>query len=178
MSTVPDSSNGRSVCQSCGFMGPQWFAQYPNLQLFSCSECQSLSYLPSDSFDQQSLYTQNYFSGGEYADYVGHRTVHEANAKAKWEMLKPYLQSPVRLFEIGCAYGFFVNYVLKNGAKQACGIDVCMDAIQYARRSFGPVFGLSSDPDVSGFQFNCLVAWDVWEHLVDPIEYFSKYILF
>ncbi len=176
MNADSNSPNISFVCQSCGSKGIKWSVRYPNLRLYSCSECQSLSYMPPNAFDQKAFYTQEYFSGGEYMDYVGHRNVHEANAKNKWKMLKPYLQTPTLLLEIGCAYGFFVNYVIGNGAKQAYGTDVCVDAIEYATNNFGPYFVNSSDPDVLDLQFNCLVAWDVWEHLIDPIQYFSKYI--
>jgi SAM-dependent methyltransferase len=169
-------SDPRAACQSCGHAGPVWTPKYPQIQLFECSACRSMSYLPSESFDQGSLYTQAYFKDGEYGDYVGHRAAHEANAKAKWALLMPYVRSPARVFEIGCAYGFFTNYVLKSGAERAYGIDVSADAIQFARANFGPFFGLPSDPEPPDFDFNCLAAWDVWEHLLDPLDYFAAYV--
>lgn len=166
----------KKTCQSCGSKEPRWAPRYPHLALYSCAECESFTFLSEETIDSSSLYSKDYFTGGEYRDYVGHRRVHEINFEKKWRIISRYMSSPPRLFELGCAYGFFVNYAKNAGAEKVFGTDVSDDGIKFAKEQFGPHFAISSESVLPPFSYNCLVAWDVWEHLDAPFDFFSKYV--
>jgi cyclopropane fatty-acyl-phospholipid synthase-like methyltransferase len=159
-------------CQSCGGISPNWSPIYYDLKIYRCGFCSSLSYFTHESLDSIKLYNPGYFEGGEYRDYQGHRRAHEAGFKKKWHLIKSLLNDDPRVFEIGCAYGFFINYVMHNGASKAFGVDVNPSIISKAVSSFGTMFGNASE--TPRFPFNCLVAWDVWEHLEAPFSFFSE----
>lgn len=161
-----------SFCQSCGGPSPSWSPIYSDLGIYRCGFCSSLSFFTQESLDSLKLYNAGYFEGGEYRDYQGHRRAHEAGFKKKWDLIKSHLNGDPRVFEIGCAYGFFINYVMHHGASKAFGVDVNPAIISKAVSSFGPMFGdATAKPH---FPFNCLVAWDVWEHLEAPFSFFSE----
>ena len=161
-----------SYCQSCGGPSPSWSPIYSDLGIYRCGFCSSLSFFPQESLDSIKLYNAGYFEGGEYRDYQGHRRAHEAGFKKKWDLIKSHLKGDPRVFEIGCAYGFFINYVMHHGASKAFGVDVNPAIISKAVSSFGPMFGDATATPY--FTFNCLVAWDVWEHLEAPFSFFSE----
>ena len=165
-------SSTTSYCQSCGGPSPSWSPIYSDLGIYRCGFCSSLSFFTQESLDSIKLYNAGYFEGGEYRDYQGHRRAHEAGFKKKWDLIKSHLKGDPRVFEIGCAYGFFINYVMHHGASKAFGVDVNPAIISKAVSSFGPMFG--DDTATPYFPFNCLVAWDVWEHLEAPFSFFSE----
>ena len=166
------TSPAAGCCQSCGGTSPNWSLIYSDLRIYRCGLCSSLSFFTQDILDSIKLYNAGYFEGGEYRDYQGHRRAHEAGFKKKWHLIKSHLSGHPRVFEIGCAYGFFINYVMHNGASKAFGVDVNPSIISQAVSNFGPMFGdATATPH---FPFNCLVAWDVWEHLEAPFSFFSE----
>lgn len=157
-----------SACQNCGERAARWSSKFPELHLDQCLDCGSLSYRGGEELDASTIYSDEYFHGGEYENYIGHREVHERNFSRRWAILAPHLRRPVRLFEIGCAYGFFIDFARRQGAESVFGTDISQDAIAFARSQFGPHFSVASDASRPPFSFNCLVAWDVWEHLESP----------
>lgn len=138
-----------------------------------CTICRSLSYLSHSPLHTEKLYGKEYFEGSEYVDYVGERRIHEINFSRKWQMIKKLIPGKPKVFEIGCAHGYFINHILKNGASEVFGVDISADALESARKGFGDHFGEISE--IPQFEYNCLVAWDVWEHLPYPFETFRKY---
>lgn len=168
--------NHHDRCQACGTARPEWTPQYREAGIYRCGHCRSLTFFPSGKLELAALYSPRYFSGGEYTDYVGHRAVHELNFRRKWRLIRRFAPAPLRVFEIGCAYGYFVNCALQSGAEQAFGVDVSEEAVAAARREFGPIFETASATATPPFSYNCLVGWDVWEHLEHPLDLFASHI--
>lgn len=165
-----------SACQNCGEDRGRWTPKFPDLQIYECLDCGSLAYRGEGELDTSAIYSNEYFHGGEYEDYVGHREVHERNFQRRWAMLEPLLPRPLKLFEVGCAHGFFVDFARRKGAEAVFGVDVSREAIEFARSRFGPFFEVASPAIRPPFSFNCLVAWDVWEHLEYPRDLFDQLI--
>jgi 2-polyprenyl-3-methyl-5-hydroxy-6-metoxy-1,4-benzoquinol methylase len=167
--------NGIS-CQSCGHADVTWQEWSNQLAIYRCSNCHSLSFLGPLPKMISEIYGEDYFNGREYKAYEKHRQIHDLNFKRKWRILKKFQKNPSRVFELGCAYGFFGDFVLRNGASNYFGIDVSEPAIEYASQNFGPHFGLNRGRANSNYSYNCLVAWDVWEHLERPLETFRDLV--
>lgn len=165
-----------SACQNCGEEVARWRPKFPELHLDQCQDCGSLSYHSQGELDASAIYSDEYFHGGEYEDYIGHREVHERNFQRRWAMLEPHLRRPVKLFEVGCAHGFFVDFARRQGAESVFGTDISREAIAFAQSHFGPYFEVASDASRPPFSFNCLVGWDVWEHLESPRDLFERLI--
>ena len=119
------------------------------------------------------IYDDSYFHGGEYFDYTAHQQAHERNAGFKWEVLTRLSPNPIRLLEVGCAYGYFVNYAKLHGAEKVFGTDVSQVAIDSALQQFGPHFSTGS-ADAS--DFNTLAMWDVLEHLPEPFSFLKAQV--
>jgi SAM-dependent methyltransferase len=152
-------------CPCCKDSAASFTLRYQDL--WECSTCQSLQWAGRHFLASDKLYGHDYFHSGEYLDYTAHKNVHERNARFKWKVLKPFLRRDPSILEIGCAYGFFVNFLRQQGIKDAFGYDVSPDAIQNAVKNFGPYF-TGDKALIPKKKYDLLTLWDTWEHLPDP----------
>ena len=60
-------------CELCGHKG-KWCSVYPKKAIVKCPNCQLVFY--DKKVDTTSLYTEDYFKGGEYADYLADMAIY------------------------------------------------------------------------------------------------------
>ncbi|MEW6527717.1 MAG: class I SAM-dependent methyltransferase [Spirochaetota bacterium] len=84
------------------------------------------------------------------------------------------LQGKKYALDIGCAAGYFVNYLTRRGW-YAEGIDIAQDCIDYARNNLK---ANAYCGDFLSFQFNkqyhCITLWATIEHLHHPDKFIEK----
>src|SRR5262245_18365609 len=123
------------------------------------------------------LYGRDYFFGEEYGDYLADRKVHERNSRRRLATLEKFLDSSRRgsLFEIGCAYGFFLDLARKRFDTVA-GIDVNREGTEFARGELGldASHGEFLEKDFGGRSFDVVCLWDVMEHLGSRHRYLEE----
>jgi SAM-dependent methyltransferase len=143
--------------------------------LLRCTNCRHV-WAGVDIRDDElrELYRRNYFFGEEYTDYVADRAALEKNFARRFATLRRFLDRARhrRLFEIGCAYGFFLNAV-RSEFDTVEGIDISDDAIRHARETLGLRVRLGDllDQDFDGRQYDVVCLWDTVEHLKAPDVY-------
>jgi SAM-dependent methyltransferase len=143
----------------------------------SCAKCGFVSADTELSDDDLiRLYGKEYFHGNEYLDYVAEQESLRLNFRDRIRTLHELVPDMAArdLFEIGCAYGFFLDEV-KGAVRSASGIDISRDAVRYAR----DVLGVSArQGDYLAFtapqQFGAIVMWDTIEHLKRPDLFLQK----
>ena len=139
-------------CPHCGFV-------------FSRSE--------SSEAEIRQIYQASYFSGGEYAGYLEDKPVLQKNF-ARWVETVSRFCSGGRLYEIGAAYGFFLE--LARARWQVEGIDIAEEASAYARQELGLDVRcgdfLKVSLDHGPYDLFCM--WDTIEHLREPQRYLEK----
>lgn len=115
------------------------------------------------------VYTEGYFTGEEYGDYLGDREVHRRNFAARWRDMRRVAGDISGLFEIGCAYGLFLEYVSSQGTR-AAGIDVCAEAVEHAVRQLGQhaTAGDFLAAPIEPGEYDAFCLWDTIEHLPHP----------
>jgi SAM-dependent methyltransferase len=116
----------------------------------------------------QQMYSESYFQGDSYTDYLGDKAAAQANFQHRIALLRRY-QPGGRLFEAGCAYGFFLE--LAQAYWTADGVDLSADAVRYARETLG-VSAQQGDFESHPPETNCydvVAMWDTIEHLYDPV---------
>ena len=122
------------------------------------------------------LYSAKYFSGEEYKDYLAEQPLIEKHFALRLRTLMRFVDEPQKrsLFEIGSAYGFFLN-VARRHFRRVAGIDISREATAYAREQLGlPVF----TGDFLHYAFDdapeVICLWDTIEHLDAPDRYLEK----
>lgn len=162
-----------SGCLVCG--GEYGHSRIPGLR--ACGSCGFVTADVQVSPEElRRLYSEQYFAGGEYRDYVCERALHEKDFSRRLALLHRYTAAPEEkfLFEIGCAHGFFLALARERFGRVE-GIDISADAVRYASEILGVrayagdflQYDLGERPDVV-----CL--WDTIEHLEKPDLYLEK----
>lgn len=166
------------LCLVCGSkLGP---SKYKGLL-----QCKSCGFITSDldisDNDLKKIYGEDYFHGKEYGNYLLDKPVIQKNFKKRLKTLLRYVSEPSTksLFEIGCAYGFFLE-IARNAFGKVFGIDISDDAINYAKNSL-ELNAISGDfleyEMTQNYDIYCM--WDTIEHLKKPdlfIQKISKHI--
>jgi SAM-dependent methyltransferase len=153
-------------------------APAPNLPgLLVCHACTFVSADLDLSADElRALYGADYFHGAEYSDYLADRAVAEKQFRIRLRQVLAYVPERRRssLFEIGCAYGFFLA-VAREEFRDVSGVDISEPAVAWARENLGVRatacdfndYVIENSPDA-------VCMWDTVEHLARPDLYLQK----
>jgi 2-polyprenyl-3-methyl-5-hydroxy-6-metoxy-1,4-benzoquinol methylase len=145
--------------------------------LVRCSTCGLVSADLSLSDEElRELYGERYFFGHEYRNYVEEESDLKLNFSRRLADLAGILGDlkNLEIFEIGCAYGFFLEEAALCVGK-ASGIDISSDAVRYARETRG-VHALAGDylQHRLDHPVDLIAMWDVIEHLPRPDLFIRK----
>ena len=153
-------------CIVCG--GDVWLPLWEIL--CRCRQCGFVraAELPSES-EAAEIYGESYFAGEEYGDYLADREVHRRNFAARWRDMVRLAGNIESVFEIGCAYGLFLEYAASQGAI-AAGIDVCGPAALHATKQLGQRASAGDflTAPIAAGEFQAFCLWDTIEHLPRP----------
>ena len=160
------------ACIACG--GGAWQALYAGLE--RCGQCDFVRArdVPEDEAIAQ-LYGPGYFRGDEYADYLGDRQVHMKNFRRRLERITTVAGKPESLYEIGCAYGFWLHTATAAGIR-AAGIDIAAEAVRHATETLrlDATCGAFEEARLEPEQFGAYCMWDTLEHLAHPEAFVAK----
>ena len=146
--------------------------------LLRCKDC-GHAFAPPEATDEDlaAIYTENYFAGEEYHNYLADKDVAQRNFRSRLRVLKKFMDPARhrRLFEVGCAYGFFLE-AAKDVFASVQGVDVSAAAAGYAKNN------LHLDATCADFlkydlgtrEFDVACMWDTIEHLAHPDLYIAK----
>jgi SAM-dependent methyltransferase len=145
--------------------------------LLVCADCGFVTADASLSHAElERLYDESYFRGDEYRDYVSERDLFARQFQLRLKTLLRYVPETRRnrLFEIGAAYGFFLD-LARGYFREVSGIDISREAAAYASNVVGvPVqAGDLLACRVDG-KLDVVCMWDTIEHLANPHLYIEK----
>ncbi len=162
-----------TACEVCGGEGSP--LDYAGLR--RCAACSHVwADLSIETEAIHRLYQRSYFFGDEYSNYLEDRRIIEKNFAGRLTTLRRFITSSHRrLFEVGCAYGFFLNAARESFASVQ-GIDVSEDAVRFASQELGLNVSCGDwlNADLSGQVFDVVCLWDTIEHLAAPRRYLEK----
>jgi 2-polyprenyl-3-methyl-5-hydroxy-6-metoxy-1,4-benzoquinol methylase len=160
-------------CILCG--STEGFPLYQGI--LRCKKC-SLVFadLNLDQVGLFDLYKKNYFFGEEYSDYLADREVLQKNFRLRLNVLARFT-NPVRhksLFEVGCAYGFFLS-LARERFEKVQGIDITEEGVKHCRLARLEVIQADlMEVDLKGRDLDVVCFWDTIEHLLEPHRYIEK----
>jgi len=144
---------------------------YRNLS--QCPSCGLIFYANiANGSEIEELYNADFFEGEEYFDYERDKYIFQKNFKARLNCVINFI-STGNLFEIGCAYGFFLE--LAQQSFQVEGIDIAKKPTEFAKNNLGLAvhtgnyldFPLKDKKDI-------FCMWDTIEHLKEPQLFVEK----
>ncbi len=179
-----NTSGMKLTCPNCGPSAKcDFFTKRSGHTLVRCSSC-GLVYLnladdsiaPNFFDDAEQLPNRGrqhkdriqYWSYPEL--FEKHRSVFLRFFEDRWNKIQSIGRDVQSLLDIGCGYGFFVEYMM-NRIPLVRGIDLNPRVIEYAREEKSlPVEKVTVedyDPDRS---FDCITMCDVLEHVIHPAD--------
>jgi SAM-dependent methyltransferase len=160
-------------CIICG-------SRYNPSKLAGLVECEICSFITTNinisDEELKVLYSEDYFHGKEYGDYIADKSIIQKNFSKRLNVLLKHIESPERksLFEVGCAYGFFLE-LAQSKFMEVSGTDISEDAILKAKEN------LKLDVMTTDFlqidfekKHDVFCMWDTIEHLKDPHLFLQK----
>lgn len=145
-------------------------------EVVRCSDCGHV-YVPLALTDAELVrkYETEFFSGGAYSDYARDREILQRNFVRFIERIRRYDRGQGgSLFEVGAAYGFFLQLAQRYWA--ARGVEISAPAASFARDTLGldVACGDFLQLPVAPAAYDVVVMWDTIEHLRRPGAYVEK----
>jgi len=136
----------------------------------SCTLVFADAYLSASELEH--LYQREYFFGDEYLNYQEDKPYLQRNFRARLKTLRQF-SSGGNLFEIGCAYGYFLELAARTWQAEGCDISAgaCQDARSRGLKATAGDF--LSQPLKEG-HYDVVALWDTIEHLARPDLYVEK----
>jgi SAM-dependent methyltransferase len=162
-------------CPSCGLGdGRLLSTQMGRFGVVKCRRCGLVRLSPRPTREAaRRLYDRTYYAAGGYDDYVKtferFRGVYERLFAKRLALLSRHVAGPGRLLECGCAHGFQLEWLRRQGWEVA-GNDVSAEAAAYARQRFGleVIERPLEEAELEPASFDAAYLVDIVEHLYDP----------
>lgn len=146
---------------------------YPEKRIVRCGAC---GFIFADmGVDAVAHYDESYFQGAVYPDYERDRPSLQKNFERRLRTLRQLLPRGRKIFEIGSAYGYFLELAQKE--YEASGIEISAAATKFARERVrvDVVAGdFLQQPDPTAGDVGLVCMWDVIEHLERPDLFIEK----
>lgn len=158
------------LCINCG-TNAQGSYLYPGI--LRCPSCRLVFANSSLTLEEAvQLYGREYFLGSEYLNYPEDQRVFRQNFRRRINTLQRFSQGG-KLFEIGCAYGFFLGE--SREIWQSAGCDISREACNAARaHGLDVTCGDFLNLPLKENAYDVIALWDTIEHLIRPDLYMEK----
>jgi 2-polyprenyl-3-methyl-5-hydroxy-6-metoxy-1,4-benzoquinol methylase len=141
-------------------------------ELTRCKNCGLVYYDNFKNVDLRDLYQEKYFKGEEYYNYEKDKKIIQRNFLCRLREIRKFIKNG-SLFEIGCAYGFFLDLAKKYFTVQ--GIDIAKYPTNYARKELGLNVSTGHYTEYAlNEKFDIFCLWDTIEHLQSPECFIRK----
>lgn len=141
--------------------------------IVKCHGCGLVFFDQDLSEDQiKKLYAERYFKGEEYRDYEEDKNILQKNFKSRLKDILRYKKQG-SLFEIGSAYGYFLELAKKKF--EVAGIDITEKPTAFAREKLGLQIRTGNYLDHEILEKKDIFCmWDTIEHLKEPHKFVEK----
>lgn len=179
METVLSSSNCKNCGQPTTFSNLETESQ-TDFAALVCNLCKAWTVPVQIQNQLEEIYSKTYFHGGEYLNYNAGQKAQFHNFARKMKILKSHLRllPTQRLLEIGSANGLFLDFLKQEEHfSNIMGVEVSPYARSEAQKKGHQILSPMQTNwllEVQNFSPQLICAWDVWEHLEDPIAFFDQ----
>lgn len=169
------------LCNICGSTNNKTYLKKYNLTILRCNQCGLLYTNSQPSIKNLAkLYNQDYFLSNQplelgYQNYFDEQQNLEKEANYYLNIINRYVPlKDTNLYEVGCAFGFFLNQAKKRGMKVS-GVEISKFAAGIARKKFKLDVTTESFLKMSLVKkYDVIVMFTTLEHLTDPTGYLVK----
>ncbi len=140
---------------------------------YACKRCSLRLQWPLPSQDELAEYYDREFAQGMYRDFTQARSMKIMTAKARLKNVLAWVKPVGRWLDVGCADGVFVSTAAESGI-QASGIELSEVAVEQAIQENLNVQRARIEDLPSEPKYDCITAFDVIEHVLDPRHFLQE----
>lgn len=157
-------------CPLCGEVSLRWLFEKKGRQFHACPTCGLEKQVPLPTLAELQAYYDSQFDSGMYQTFTSAEQMKTMTAKQRLKEITPVIKPQGRWLDVGCANGVFVREAAALGAA-AEGVELSSVAVKQAIDAGLPVRcgGLEDVEEAPGF--DCITAFDVLEHVLDPLGF-------
>lgn len=165
--------------KTCLVCNKNTFEKIYSNTLLKCNNCGFITAnMTISSEELKKTYTENYFKGEEYVDYIRDKEILQSNFQIRLKNIlkRKEVKEISNALEIGCAYGFFAEVLHKNFSNiKYVGYDVVPEAIDYGKNILHQnVVCENYLNSKTEEKYSDVFMWDVIEHLTTPDIFIEK----
>lgn len=174
-----DKTPGGSAapCKLCGSAAAPFMIR-DGFPILRCAACEFMFALLPEGYDLTALYKQDsYWSEGGEIHYLDGYDHYWRGVRRYYEARLPRIRALARgprMLEIGCADGKFLAMARRHGF-EVCGIELSHTMRERCREALGcPVYASIDELPAATPPFDCVVAFEVVEHMADPAAFMRQ----
>ena len=140
---------------------------------FRCCACDLELQWPLPTLDELASYYERSYAEGMYHTFAAANEMKQMTAQQRLKEIRGHVPIQGRWLDVGCANGVFVETVSNEGV-EASGVELSQHAVSAGvERGLDLHVGTIDDlPKQSSY--DCITAFDVLEHVLDPLEFLSS----
>jgi len=175
-------------CQICGSTDFRTLFNVNSFDIFQCQSCQLIFIDPDvpKGLEEQFLnkiYKSDYFekkkdsnAPGYSENYIIAKKAEVVfNAKRRLKKIEKSHPGKGTMLEIGCAAGFFLD-VARHQGWNVTGVEISPEIAEFGRNELNLDIktGRFETLDLPENSYDIIVAWDVIEHVLNPVNFIIK----
>ena len=164
---TPDAN---ANCPLCGDTALRWLFEKKGRQFWGCQKCGLEKQVPLPTLSELQCYYDAQFDSGMYQTFTSAEQMKTMTARQRLKEITPWIRPQGRWLDVGCANGVFVREAAALGA-QAEGVELSSVAVAQAVEAGLPVRCGALEDVAAGPDFDCITAFDVLEHVLDPLTF-------
>ena len=165
-------------CPICASKAVRFHCQKDVARYLVCRHCNFIFQFAPPSREVMISYADAEYSGGLYAEYVRARELKTRHFRDRLAIVTRYLRRG-RMLDVGCSCGHFLQAALEAGF-DVTGLEFSLAAISAAhpdvraRIVHGTVDDILAVNRAPSAAFDIITAFDVIEHVEDPVGFLGK----
>lgn len=147
----------------------------PKFDVIQCQKCGLVYVNDYLSHEKMNDMYEHYSSVFMHEIYLETQNAQISDFTQKVKSIERLAPRKGKLLDIGCGYGFFLEAARRRNW-EVYGIEISKHAADYAQNKFSlnVLHGTIEDAQFSECFFDVITAWDLIEHLNDPMDFIQK----
>lgn len=172
MNTLAETTSATERCPLCGPVTLRWRFEKKGRQFWSCPRCGIRMQRPLPTATELQAYYDAQYASGMYKTFADATEMKAMTARRRLHEISPRVPAAGRWLDVGAADGTFVREARRLGI-QAEGVELSAVAVEQARGAGLPVTQGALEDVALMPGYDCITAFDVLEHVLDPSGFLS-----
>ena len=161
------------TCPLCGPVRVRWCFEKKGRQFWQCDDCGIGMQRPLPTLAELQTYYDTQYADGMYRTFISAADMKAMTARQRLSEISHLVPLSGHWLDVGSADGMFVGEALRRGIASE-GIELSTVAVQQARAAGLPVRQGSLEDITRSPEYDCITAFDVLEHVIDPAGFLRE----